>query len=67
VASTRLRTLTKAATWEFFSNSFCFLLAVLMFGGIGSCLVFTAIAIGIKLGLFYVHDRVWHRIRWGKV
>lgn len=66
MASTRLRTITKAASWEFISNSFCFLLAILLFGGLGSCLLFTAVAIGIKLGLFYVHDRIWNRVQWGK-
>lgn len=67
MASTRLRTIAKATTWEFLSNIVCCLLAVLIFGGIGSCLIFTLIAIGIKLGLFYVHDRVWHKITWGKI
>jgi adenylylsulfate kinase len=66
VASTRLRTFLKGLSWELFSNSICMLLAVLMFGGIGSCLLFTLIAVGIKLGLFYLHDRAWHRISWGK-
>jgi uncharacterized membrane protein len=64
--STRKRTVTKALTWETFSNLVCFGLAYLMFGNIGGCAVFTAICFIVKLILFYEHERVWHQIPWGK-
>jgi uncharacterized membrane protein len=65
--STPKRTAAKALSWETFSNLVCLGLAYAMFGNIGGCLIFTAIAFVVKLVLFYFHDRAWHMCRWGKI
>lgn len=66
MASTRARTITKAVTWETLSNSVCFLIAYLIFGKVGDCLIFTVICTLLKLVLFYYHERLWHKSTWGK-
>jgi adenylylsulfate kinase len=66
-SSTPKRSFVKALSWETFSNLVCFALAFAMFGNIGGCVVFTAIAFIVKLILFYGHERLWHQIDWGKM
>jgi len=62
----RKRSIAKAISWETFSNIVCLGLAYAIFGDFGGCLVFTAVCFAVKLVLFYYHDSLWHRIRWGK-
>jgi len=64
--STPKRSLAKAVSWESFSNAVCFALAYIVFGNIGGCAVLTAICFLVKLVLFYYHERIWHRIPYGK-
>jgi uncharacterized membrane protein len=64
--STPKRTFFKALSWESFSNLVCFGLAYWMFGNIGGCAIFTGVCFVIKIGLFFLHDRIWHTISWGK-
>jgi uncharacterized membrane protein len=65
-SSTPRRSIAKAVSWETFSNLVCFGLAYAMFGNIGGCVMFTAIAFVVKLVLFYWHERAWHQVSWGK-
>jgi len=64
--STPKRSFIKGLSWETFSNLVCFTLAYAMFGNIGGCVMFTIIAFVVKLAMFYGHERLWHRITWGK-
>ncbi len=56
-----MKTWIKAISWEFFSNILCFFLAYLMFGNIGTCLVFTGICVAFKIILFYIHESLWSK------
>ncbi len=60
------RTFVKALTWETFSNLVCFGMAFAVFGNIGGCAIFTLVCFTVKLALFFVHERLWHQISWGK-
>ena len=64
--STRLRTFLKGLSWETISNVLCFGIAYLVFGNIGGCAVFIVICFLVKLVLFYYHERIWHKLKWGK-
>jgi adenylylsulfate kinase len=66
MADSRKRTVAKAVSWEVISNAICLLLAYAIFGNIGGCLIFTGVCFGLKLGLFYYHERAWHQTNWGK-
>ena len=61
------RTFTKAISWETLSTTATLGLAYWMFGNFGGCVLFSFIAYFMKLGLFYFHDRFWHKITWGKI
>jgi len=59
------RTLVKGLSFEVLSNIVGLWLAYLWFGNFGCCLIFTGVCFIIKLALFYLHERIWHRIEWG--
>jgi uncharacterized membrane protein len=61
------RTILKSISWETLSTTAMLGLAYWMFGNIGTCITFSIIAYFMKLGLFYVHDRCWHKVQWGKI
>ena len=64
--STPKRSIAKAVSFETVSNLAGFSIAYLMFGNLGGCVVFTGICFGVKLILFYEHERIWHQIPFGK-
>lgn len=61
-----LRSFVKAISWETFSTLATFWLAWIMFGQVNTCILFASISFGMKLVLFYGHERVWHQVKWGK-
>jgi uncharacterized membrane protein len=64
--STPKRSIAKAVCWETVSNLVCFLLAWATFGDFGGCAVFSIICFGVKLVMFYYHERLWHQIPFGR-
>jgi len=65
-SSAHKRSFTKALSWESVSNLAVFGLAYAMFGNIRLCAIFFIISFVLKLGMFYIHERIWHQINWGK-
>jgi uncharacterized membrane protein len=65
--STRKRSFIKGLSWETISNLATFVLAYAMFGNVALCLVFFSISFVLKLLMFYLHERVWHQVQWGKI
>jgi len=57
----RYRTIQKAVSWEIISNAACFGLAILVFGNLGSCLVFTGACVALKLVMYYYHEMLWEK------
>jgi uncharacterized membrane protein len=64
--STPKRSIAKAVSFETVSNLAGFGIAYLMFGNLGGCAVFTSLCFGVKLILFYWHERAWQQVDWGK-
>ncbi len=61
-----LRSLVKAATWRATGTIDTFILSFLFTKSIklASSIAFTEVV--TKIALFYVHERVWNRISWGR-
>ncbi len=57
---------TKALTWRFFASLDTTLLAFLVTGNITAAVSIGAVEIFTKLTLYYVHERVWSKVKWGK-
>ncbi len=70
----RSRSLIKAITWRFFGSLDTFLLSfiipMMFHANMGSSakIAFSIAAVETltKIGLFYLHERAWARIRWGR-
>jgi uncharacterized membrane protein len=62
----KMRSGIKAISWRFFGSLDTFLIVLLLTrkvglsGAIGGAEIFT------KIVLYYLHDRAWSRVRWGK-
>lgn len=63
---TNLRTLTKAMTWQTSGFLAMCLLGYAMTGSIGVAGQFAIISTALGFVMFFLHERLWARIRWGK-
>ena len=64
--SSPLRSLVKGLTWRAVSTVIIVATAWYFTGDIAMTGKITLFDFIIKLGLFYVHERVWHQIKFGK-
>lgn len=58
MASTKTRSLVKGITWEVIG------LLVLYF--ISQSITISIIYFAVRIVVFYIHERIWKQIRWGK-
>lgn len=60
------RSLVKAISWRITGSIDTFILSWIVTGNVKIAGTISAIEVVTKVGLFYVHERVWQKIRWGK-
>jgi len=60
------RTTTKMITWRVIVNFSNFLIPYFMTGSLGKAGAFFTIAVIVNMTLFYIHERIWNRVKWGK-
>ena len=60
------RTLVKTITWRFIALTTTIIVVYAYSGDIKESLVVGIGANAIKMILYYVHERVWNRVRFGK-
>ncbi|MEI7719486.1 MAG: DUF2061 domain-containing protein [archaeon] len=66
MASTYERSLAKGIVWEGLSFLITLLAIYLVYGDFKLAVKFNSILMIIKLVLFFIHERAWKDIRWGK-
>lgn len=62
---TRSRALAKAVSWRLVGSTDTFLLSWLVTGKAHQAAAIAAAEALTKIALFYGHERIWRRIRWG--
>lgn len=67
MGSTFERSFIKGVIWEFVSFIIAFIVAYLYFGDWGNSILFAVILTLIKIPFYFFHERVWKKIRWGKI
>jgi adenylylsulfate kinase len=67
MGSTYKRSFIKGFSWEFFSFIITFIAVYLAFGNFKISLGFSLILSLIKASIFFVHERIWKTIKWGKI
>jgi uncharacterized membrane protein len=66
MASTPIRSFVKGVCWETISFIIILLAVYIIYGNFLSSLKFTFVLTVFKIFLFFVHERLWKKIRWGK-
>ena len=64
--STYKRSFVKGVFWEAVSFIFTTALVYLVYGNIETSLKFSLVLTIIKIPFFFLHERLWKMIRWGK-
>ena len=60
------RSLVKAITWRFVGSLDTFLLSWIITGHPVIAATITAVEFCTKVALYWLHERIWLRIKWGK-
>lgn len=60
------RSLAKAISWRFFGNLISFIIIYGLTHNGKLALAVSAIELVVKIVLYYYHERVWNKIKWGR-
>jgi len=64
---THLRSIAKAVSWRIGGTAVTFTIALLVSGKIDIAVKVGLLDTLVKIGAFYLHERTWHRIGFGKL
>ena len=65
MGSTYKRSFAKGLSWEVIAFVITFIAVYIVFGDFKISLGFSLILTLIKAALFFVHERLWKKIKWG--
>ena len=63
----RMRSLMKAVSWRLVGSLDTFILTMLVTGKLRYAVSIAGVEALTKIALYYVHERVWRRVRWGRL
>lgn len=63
----RLRSLSKAVSWRVVGSLDTFLLTMLVTGKLRYAVSIAGVEALTKIALYYLHERAWRRVRWGRL
>jgi adenylylsulfate kinase len=66
MSSIPFRSFIKGVCWETISFIITLFAIYMIYGNFLNSLKFTLVLTLFKIGLFFVHERLWKKIRWGK-
>ena len=61
----RRRSIVKSLSWRFFALIITAVLGGMITGSVRMGLAIGGADLVVKLGTYYVHERLWQRVRWG--
>lgn len=67
MGSTYKRSFVKGVCWEIIAFIITFIAVYLVFGDFKLSLGFSLVLTLIKAVLFFIHERLWKKIKWGKI
>jgi adenylylsulfate kinase len=67
MGSTPERSFIKGICWEIISFLLTLLVVFLLYGNILVSLKITVILTAIKIPIYFIHERIWKKIKWGKI
>jgi uncharacterized membrane protein len=67
MGSTTKRSLTKAITYRLISSVGVFTVVSILTGSVAIGGIFTLGEACVKIAVFYLHERLWKKVKWGKI
>lgn len=67
MGSTLERSFIKGLVWEFISFIIVILAVYVVYGNLTMSVQFSIVLTLIKIPIFFLHERVWKKIKWGKI
>ncbi len=64
---THLRSIAKAVSWRIGGTTVTFVVALVISGQVELAVKVGLLDTFVKVGAFYFHERIWHRIGFGKI
>lgn len=64
--STLERSLVKGIVWEFISFVITAIAVYIFYGNFSIAIKFSLVLTGIKVIFFFMHERTWKKVKWGK-
>lgn len=64
--STKIRSLAKMVTWRVIATSTTFILSFIFTGHVSVALNIAGFEVVAKMLFFYLHERGWNLIQWGR-
>jgi uncharacterized membrane protein len=63
---TRVRSLVKTVSWRLTGTLCTFLISLAILGDIATSSAIALIQLTFNTIVFYIHERIWNLIKWGK-
>lgn len=67
MGSTYRRSFIKGFCWEFIAFIITFIAVYFVFGDFKTSIKFSLILTLIKAFFFFIHERAWKKVKWGKI
>jgi len=63
---TNIRSIAKGISWRFIATTTTIIIVYFFFGRLDLAIAAGMIETLLKVGLYWGHERLWHKVRWGK-
>lgn len=67
MTETSTRSIVKTVTWRLTGSGATFLISYIMTGNLSIAGTIAAIQITSNTVLYYIHERIWNKLKWGKL
>ena len=67
MSDTQLRSVTKTVSWRLTGTACTFMVSWLILGHISTSGTIAIIQLTFNTVIFYIHERLWNFIKWGKL
>ena len=61
------RSVAKAFSWRFTGTIDTVIVSYLVTGEVGSAFAIGGVEVFTKFFLYFLHERIWNKIKWGKI
>ena len=67
VVESRLRSVLKAVSWRVLATLTTVVVAYFVIGNVGDALKIGSVEVVVKMGIYYIHERIWAQLPLGAV